>query len=126
MDALPGIFIILLFYALGEGAALLVQGFIPGSVLGMLLLFAALCLKWVRPGPIRPVAKFLCNNMALFFIPAGVGIVDALDILSARWQAILTACAVSTVLVIAVVGLTQQEFERRRNRPLPERKPERP
>ena len=36
---LAGVFIILFFYALGEGVAWLVQGFIPGSVIGMLLLF---------------------------------------------------------------------------------------
>lgn len=42
--------------------------------------------------------------MALFFVPAGVGIVNALDILSQYWQAVLVACAVSTVVVI-VVGI---------------------
>lgn len=46
---LAGVFIILFFYALGEGVAWLVQGFIPGSVIGMLLLFTALCLKLVKP-----------------------------------------------------------------------------
>ena len=111
---LAGVFIILFFYALGEGVAWLVQGFIPGSVIGMLLLFTALCLKLVKPEQIKPVVKFLCDNMALFFVPAGVGIVNATDILSRHWQAILTACAASTVLVIANVAYIQQWFEKRR------------
>lgn len=111
---LPGIFIILLFYALGELAAWLMDGFIPGSVIGMLFLFAALCLKWVNPEYIKPVAYFLCENMALFFVPAGVGIINAMDILSENWQAILTACAVSTVLVIVVVASLQQWIEKRK------------
>ena len=99
---LPGIFIVLFFFALGELVGWLVNGFIPGSVIGMMLLFTALCLKWVKPERIKPVARFLCDNMALFFVPAGVGIVNALDILSQYWQAVLVACAVSTVMVIVV------------------------
>ena len=64
---LPGIFIVLFFFALGELVGWLVNGFIPGSVIGMMLLFTALCLKWVKPERIKPVARFLCDNMALFF-----------------------------------------------------------
>lgn len=111
---LPGIFIVLFFFALGELAGELLNHFIPGSVIGMMLLFTALCLKWVKPERIKPVAKFLCDNMALFFVPAGVGIVNALDLLSQYWQAVLIACAVSTVVVIIVVGSLQQWFEKYR------------
>lgn len=111
---LAGIFIVLLFYALGEAVGWLIQGFIPGSVIGMILLFTALCLKLVKPGQIKPVARFLCDNMALFFVPAGVGIINTMDILSRHWQTILTACAVSTVLVIIIVASIQQWFEKRR------------
>ena len=111
---LPGIFIVLFFFALGELVWWLVNGFIPGSVIGMMWLFTALCLKWVKPERIKPVARFLCDNMALFFVPAGVGIVNALDILSQYWQAVLVACAVSTVMVIVVVASIQQWFEKHR------------
>ncbi len=111
---LPGIFIVLFFYAFGEFVAWLLNGFIPGSVIGMVLLFAALGFKLVKPEQIKPVARFLCDNMALFFVPAGVGIVNALDILSRYWQAVLVACAVSTVVVIVVVALIQQWFEKHR------------
>lgn len=111
---LPGIFIVLFFFVLGELVGWLVNGFIPGSVIGMILLFAALCLKVVKPERIKPVARFLCDNMGLFFVPAGVGIVNALDILSESWQAILVACGVSTVIVIIVVACIQQWFEKHR------------
>lgn len=111
---LPGIFIVLLFYCLGELVAWLLHGFIPGSVIGMVLLFAALCFKIVKPEPLKPVARFLCDNMGLFFIPAGVGVVNALDILSRYWEAVLLACAVSTVIVIVVVASLQQWFEKHR------------
>lgn len=67
---LPGIFIILLFYAAGEFIGTLTGGLIPGSVIGMILLFAALCGKVVKPETVRPVARFLTDNMGLFFLPA--------------------------------------------------------
>ena len=111
---LSGIFIVLFFFALGEGVGWLVNGFIPGSVIGMILLFAALCLKVVKPEQVKPVAKFLCDHMALFFVPAGVGIVNALDILSRYWLAVLLACGISTIIVIVVVASVQQWFEKYR------------
>lgn len=116
LQMLAGIFIVLLFFALGELAGWLIHGFIPGSVIGMILLFTALCLKIVKPDKIKPVAKFLCDNMALFFVPAGVGIINSMDILSQYWQAVLVACGVSTVVVLVVVGLVQQWFEKRRQK----------
>ena len=70
---LGGIFIIMAFYLLGECCAWLINDFVPGSVLGMMFLFLALSMRWVRPERVRPVARFLCDNMAFFFLPAGVG-----------------------------------------------------
>lgn len=111
---LYGVFVIFLFYALGEALAALIHGYVPGCVLGMLLLFAALCLKLVSPRRVKPVSRALSAYMALFFLPAGVGIVNSLDLLSRYWQAVLAACALSTVAVIVVVAVTQEGFERRR------------
>ena len=105
----PGIFIILLFYAAGEFIGTLTGGLIPGSVIGMILLFAALCGKVVKPETVRPVARFLTDNMGLFFLPAGVGIVNAMDILSQSWQAGLTGLRVT-------VACTQEWLESRSRR----------
>ncbi|MBO7318020.1 MAG: CidA/LrgA family protein, partial [Bacteroidales bacterium] len=46
---IKGICIILSFYAVGIGISHLIGGIIPGSVCGMLLLFAALCMRIVKP-----------------------------------------------------------------------------
>lgn len=61
-----GIFLILLFYLLGCFVAALIGNFVPGSVIGMILLFCALSLKWVRPGHVKKVSMFLLDNMMLF------------------------------------------------------------
>ena len=106
-----GIFLILLFYLLGCFVAALIGNFVPGSVIGMILLFCALSLKWVRPGHVKKVSMFLLDNMMLFFIPVGVGLITSYTLLSRDMLAIIVASLVSTVLVIAVVGLVEQKLE---------------
>ena len=112
---LGGIFIIMAFYLLGECIAWLLNGFVPGSVLGMMLLFGALSLRWVSPDRVRPVARFLCNNMAFFFLPAGVGIITSMDGLSRYWDIVLVVGTVTTLLVLVVVATLQQWQENRRH-----------
>ena len=106
-----GIFLIFLFYLLGCFVAALIGNFVPGSVIGMILLFCALSLKWVRPGHVKKVSMFLLDNMMLFFIPVGVGLITSYTLLSRYMLAIIVASLVSTVLVIAVVGLVEQKLE---------------
>ena len=106
-----GIFLILLFYLLGCFVAALIGNFVPGSVIGMILLFCALSLKWVRPGHVKKVSMFLLDNMMLFFIPVGVGLITSYTLLSRYMLAFIVASLVSTVLVIAVVGLVEQKLE---------------
>ena len=106
-----GRFLILLFYLLGCFVAALIGNFVPGSVIGMILLFCALSLKWVRPGHVKKVSMFLLDNMMLFFIPVGVGLITSYTLLSRYMLAIIVASLVSTVLVIAVVGLVEQKLE---------------
>ena len=106
-----GIFLILLFYLLGCFVAALIGNFVPGSVIGMILLFCALSLKWVRPGHVKKVSMFLLDTMMLFFIPVGVGLITSYTLLSRYMLAIIVASLVSTVLVIAVVGLVEQKLE---------------
>ena len=106
-----GLFLILLFYLLGCLVSALLDNFIPGSVIGMILLFGALSLKWVRPGHVKKVSTFL-----LFFIPVGVGLITSYTLLSRYMTAIIVASLVSTVLVIAAVGLVEQKLESKRRR----------
>ena len=106
-----GILLSLLFYLLGCFVAALIGNFVPGSVIGMILLFCALSLKWVRPGHVKKVSMFLLDNMMLFFIPVGVGLITSYTLLSRYMLAIIVASLVSTVLVIAVVGLVEQKLE---------------
>lgn len=116
MNMIKGIFIILLFYFVGQLISYLVNGFVPGSIIGMLLLFACLHFKFILPDNVSSVADAFTKNMAVFFIPAGVGLMGAFGLLSKFWYSILIVCSVSTALVIIVVALIQQQMENRRER----------
>lgn len=103
-------FYILFFYFLGEFVSSLIDGFIPGSVIGMVLLFLALVLKAVKPTKVRRMSAMLTDNMGIFFVPAGVGLMTTFGIISQYWVVIVTASVVSTILVIATVALIQQKM----------------
>lgn len=61
-----GIFVIFLFYALGIFLSRLTGEFLPGSILGMILLFLALLSGVVKNDGLKPVASVITRNMALF------------------------------------------------------------
>ncbi|MCE5332578.1 MAG: CidA/LrgA family protein [Bacteroidales bacterium] len=111
-----GSFYILLFYFLGELLSKLIHGFIPGSVLGMILLFLALFFKILDPEKVRSVATSITKNMAVFFVPAGVGLMVYAELVSNSLVAIVAAITVSTVLTIITVALIQEGLEKRRKK----------
>ena len=59
----------------------------PASVIGMLLLFICLLTGILKIEHIQEKADFLLENMAFFFVPAGVhGYSLLLSVLSLRWS----------------------------------------
>ena len=105
-------FYILFFFFTGEFISSLINDFIPGNVIGMILLFLALVFKLVKPIKVKRISTVLTQNMGLFFIPAGVGLMNALGVISQYWAVILTASVFSTILVIICVALIQQTLEK--------------
>ena len=101
-------FYILFFYFTGEFISYFIDGFIQGSV----LLFLALAFKKVKPEKVKRLSTVLTQNMGLFFVPAGVGLMNSFGIISEYWAVLLIASVVSTILVIASVALVQQKLEK--------------
>ncbi|ADP13019.1 hypothetical protein EJP617_33380 [Erwinia sp. Ejp617] len=110
---LRAILIIYLCLYAGRGVAGLLPLAIPGSILGMLLLFILLSsnllpLYWVKPG-----CHLLIRYMALLFVPISVGIMDHMDILSAQFAPIVISSTVGTLIVLVTTGLVAQHMARR-------------
>lgn len=82
----------------------------------MMLMFVALKTGLFSVDSVRPVAKFLLETMALFFVPFGVGIVNSFDLIADNALAITTATVVSTFAVIVATGWTMQYLNRRNKR----------
>ena len=117
-----GLFWILLCWTVGNVLSAWTGHVVSGNIVGMVLLFAALCLGWAKAETVRPAAKFLLGAMALFFVPYGVGLmVSYRVILDNLWTIVVSAVA-STIVVLIVSGLTYQALDRRKRRGLP--KPE--
>ena len=109
---IPGLAILFCFLAVGEGVGRLAGISVPGSVLGMLLLAAALRLGLLRAESVQAAADALLDNLSLLFVPAGVGLMLYFDLPARDWWSLLAALVPSTFLVLAAVGWLQQLLER--------------
>lgn len=104
------------FYLLGE----ILQDFfnipLPGSIIGFLLLFAALMLKvypleWIDSG-----AHFLLAFLSLYFIPATVGVVEYGELFSGKGILLVPIVMGSTFLAMAASGWVSQYSAERKER----------
>lgn len=116
MRMIKGIFYILLFYFVGQLVSYSIGGFVPGSIIGMILLFTCLQFKVVKADDVESVANSFTKNMSVFFIPAGAGLIGSYGILTEFWSSILIICSISTVLVIIVVAILQQYMENHKHK----------
>ncbi len=78
----------------------------PSSVIAMVLLFVLLCAKVIKPHHIRQKGDFLLKNMAFFFIPAGVGILENFDQLKSNLLLFLAVCVLTTFITFFVSAMT--------------------
>lgn len=97
----------------GNGIAGLLPVTIPGSIIGMLILFALLAsqllpVDWVKPG-----SYLLIRYMALLFVPVSVGVMNYTDILSAQFGPIVVSVVLSTFIVLITVGLASDKLHSR-------------
>ncbi|MFC5700301.1 CidA/LrgA family protein [Cohnella faecalis] len=87
---------------------------IPGSIIGMALLFAllrtgAIKLRWIEAG-----ARWLIAEMLLFFIPATAGIVQFKHLLLSNGLSLLLVIVVSTFVVMLTAGMLVDRIGKRK------------
>ena len=78
----------------------------PASVIGMVLLFLLLAVRVLQVEHIQEKSDFLLANMAFFFLPAGVSILNYLEELRSAAVALVVICLVTTVLVFGATALS--------------------
>ncbi|MFR9649736.1 MAG: CidA/LrgA family protein [Rikenellaceae bacterium] len=110
---LKGIAIILIVYLIGEVIAKLLSGYMPGNVIGMLLLFFMLQSGVVKEEDIKGVCDFILSNMMLLFVPITVGIMSSYDIIKDDLFGTITTLVLSAIAVLLTVGWAQQYLGRK-------------
>ncbi|MCR3758787.1 CidA/LrgA family protein [Clostridium felsineum] len=104
MKYLKQLTIILGAYFLGVIIQLLFNLPIPGTVLGLILLFFALYTKIIKVEMIEDICDVLISHMSFFFVPAGVGLITSFGILKGKWLKLMTIVIMSTILVWVVTA----------------------
>lgn len=107
---IQGLVQIFIFQALGELLSKFALPFIPGPVIGLILLLVFLSLRGHVPASIDLVGSSVLQHLGLLFIPASVGVVLYLPILKANAWAIATALVVSVLATIAVTASLLKAF----------------
>lgn len=97
-----------MFSFLGEFVSMLLPFSVPGSVSGMILLFITLHFNFIKMEQVEDVGDWLVNNMAIFFVPAGIGLMTNFDVIGAIWWQLIIIVLVSATLMMWFVGFVVQ------------------
>ena len=120
MDKLKQLFWLLIFSYIGEILSLVISPFvaIPGSVIGMVVLFLALHFNILPIEKVEDVATWLTDNIAFLFVPAGVGLMTQFEVLGGNvWWQLLIILFVTTALMMWCVGtVVQKLIDKRQNK----------
>ena len=97
--------ILLVCQLIGEVIAKVFHLPVPGPVIGMAFLFAVLFVRRGVPDSLQRTCQGLLQHLSLLFVPAGVGVMLHLKLISREWLPITVAIILSTIITIAVTAL---------------------
>ena len=98
---------------IGEGISSFFHLPIPGSIIGLIILFLALQFKWLRTRHVNIVGNFLLANMTILFLPPAVGIMEKFDIIAPYLLPIVLIVFFAAVINIILIALVVQFIKRR-------------
>nr|WP_267188702.1 CidA/LrgA family holin-like protein [Bacillus safensis] len=89
---------------------------IPGTILGILVIFLLLHFKIIQLKWIELGAVWLLGELLLFFIPSAVGVIDYGKLLSQSGTSIILVVLISTFVVMLSTGIMTQMIAKRKER----------
>ena len=113
MNIMGELAIILGLCLLSEGIAALIPVAFPASVVALLLLGFLLFTKVLKPEHIRRSSGFLVANMAFFFLPSCVGVMEHAPIILRQLAPFLLISFLTTPLIYFVTAWSVQLLIRR-------------
>ncbi|QKY71577.1 CidA/LrgA family protein [Lentibacillus sp. CBA3610] len=108
--------VLYVIYIMGTWVQRVFDLFIPGSVIGLILLFILLMTGIIKAPWVENGARFFIKHLALFFIPATVGVINYLDLFSGEGLLLVVIGLVSTLMVMVSAGHVSQLLIERKER----------
>lgn len=104
--------LILGVWAIGEYISSFIQNIvvIPGSIIGMVLLFILLQFKVIKLERVNEISDFFLDNMAIFFIPAGVSLINSLNLIIDNIFVLIVSIVISTAMVMYITGIVVEKM----------------
>jgi holin-like protein len=99
-----GFLVLLVCQLAGEVIARFLGLTVPGSVLGMLILFMALIIRRGVPAPLEQASSAILKPLVLYFVPASVGIMTMGPLLAQEGVRIIIVLILSTLLPLLLCG----------------------
>jgi holin-like protein len=110
MKILIQVAVIIIICKLGEAIQAWSQIPIPGSIIGLLILFILLIAKVIPEKWIMDGSNFLLSIMTLLFVPATVGIMNYFHIFQGKGWLLILFMILSTVLVMLGSGFVAEKW----------------
>jgi holin-like protein len=101
---LAAIAALLVCQLIGEAAVRAVDLPFPGPVVGMILLFVLMLARAPLPVALGNTADGLLQHLSMF-VPAGVGVVQHLELLSGAGLRLMAVVVLTTLITLAVTAL---------------------
>ena len=112
MNYIRSFAIVMICFFLGQG----IQHFsglpVPGSIIGLFILFFGLVTGICRTEWVESTCNLLIKHMALLFVPVGVSLMSYLGVIENIAAIIFASTLGSTVIVLIVIGLAVHHKEK--------------
>ncbi|UNU72929.1 CidA/LrgA family protein [Moraxella nasovis] len=93
---------------IGEGVIWLTNLPLPPSVIGLVVLFMALQTGVIELKTVQKLAQVMLDYLVLIIVPICISLMQYLDVIYDDLWILLTASAVSTIIVLIVTGKAYQ------------------
>lgn len=98
MNILKQVLIIFSITFVGVCISKLLPFVFPSSLISLFLLLLLLVTKTIKLTSIKETAEFLLGNMAFFFVPSGVAVIEQYSFLKGKIIILIFICIVSTII----------------------------
>lgn len=103
---IEALLVLLVFQLVGEAITHAAGLPLPGPVLGLILFTACLKAAPKLAQAVSGAAHGILRNLSLLFVPAGVGVMQHMDLVMSQWLPILGALLISTAATLLVTAFT--------------------